>query len=77
MVNYYKSLFASMGGKVSIGILDCVPTMIDEEMNEILCREFEASEVATTLQQMAPLKAPGSTNRMVCLRSFINIFGAR
>ena len=59
MVNYYKSLFTSTDGRVSIGILDCVPPMIDEEMNESLCREFEASEVATALQQMAALKAPG------------------
>ena len=57
-MNYYKSLFASIGGRVSIGILDCLPTVIDEEMNESLCREFEASEVATAFQQMAPLKAP-------------------
>ena len=58
MVNYYKSLFASMEGSVSTSMLDCVPTMIDEEMNASLCREFEACEVATTLQQMAPFKAP-------------------
>ena len=57
-MNYYKSLFASIGGRVSIGILDCLPTVIDEEMTEILCREFEVSEVATALQQMVPLKAP-------------------
>ena len=59
MLNYYKSLFASTEGNVSTGIFDCVPTVIDEEMNDSLCREFEACEVATTLQQMAPLKTPG------------------
>ena len=59
MVNYYKSLFASTKGRVSTGILDCVPTVMDKEMNESLCCEFEASEVATALQQIAPLKAPG------------------
>nr|XP_023903860.1 uncharacterized protein LOC112015657 [Quercus suber] len=59
MVNYYKTLFASTEGNVSTNMLDCVPTMIDEEMNASLCREFEACEVATALQQMAPLKAPG------------------
>ena len=60
MVNYYKSLFTSTDGRVSTGILDCVPTVIDEKMNESLYKKFEASEVATTLQQMTPLKAPGS-----------------
>ena len=58
MVNYYKSLFTSMDGRVSTSILDYLPIVIDEEMNESLCREFEASEVATALQEMAPLKAP-------------------
>ncbi|XP_075640301.1 uncharacterized protein LOC142612055 [Castanea sativa] len=59
MVNYYKTLFTSADGRVSTDMLDCVPTVIDEAMNESLCREFEASEVATALQQMEPLKAPG------------------
>ena len=59
MVNYYKSLFALTEGRVSTVILDCVPIVIDEKMNESLCREFEACEVANALQQMAPLKAPG------------------
>nr|XP_023923936.1 uncharacterized protein LOC112035339 [Quercus suber] len=58
MVNYYKTLFASTEGNVSTNMLDCVPTMIDEEMNASLCHEFEACEVAIALQQMAPLKAP-------------------
>ena len=32
---------------------------LQSNVNEILCREFEASEVATTLKEMVPLKAPG------------------
>ena len=60
MVNYFKSLFTTSEGIVSTSIFDCVPIVIDEEMNESLYREFEASEVATALQQIAPLKAPGS-----------------
>ncbi|XP_075636851.1 uncharacterized protein LOC142609107 [Castanea sativa] len=58
MVNYYKSLYTSTDRRVSTGILDFVSTLIDEEMNESLCREFEASEVASALQQMAPLEEP-------------------
>ena len=60
MVNYFKSLFTALKGIVSTGALDCVPPLIDEMMNGDLCREFEASEVAIALKQMAPLKAPGS-----------------
>ena len=41
-------------------MLAYVPTVISEEMNESLCREFDASEVVTALQQMAPLKVPSS-----------------
>ena len=37
-----------------------MPTVIDEEMNESLYREFEASEAATALKEMVPLKAPSS-----------------
>ena len=59
MVNYFKSLFTASEGIVSTGAFDCVPTVIDEEMNGILCRKFEASEVTISLQQMAPLKALG------------------
>ena len=46
------------GDCIHIYFLLCT-TVIDEEMNESLCREFETSEVAIALQQMAPLKAPG------------------
>ena len=49
MVNYYKTLFASTEGNVSTSMLECVPTVIDEEMNASLCREFEACEAATAL----------------------------
>ena len=30
MVNYYKYLFALTDARVSTGIVDCVPTVIDE-----------------------------------------------
>ena len=58
MVNYYKTLFSSTEKSVPPSVLACVPTVISEEINESLCREFDASEVVTALQQMAPLKAP-------------------
>ena len=58
MVNYFKSLFIASEEIVSTGALDCVPPLIDEEMNGDLCHEFEASEVAIALKQMVPLKAP-------------------
>ena len=59
MVNYYKTLFSSTLQNVSQDVLACVPTIIDDEMNNVLCRELGENEVAATLQQMAPLKVPG------------------
>ena len=49
MVNYFNSLITASEGIVSTGALDCFQTLIDEEMNESLCREFVASEVANAL----------------------------
>jgi len=57
-VDYYKTLFSSSGHIEVSRVLECVPTMIMDEMNSLLCRAFEASEVNVTLQQMTPLKAP-------------------
>lgn len=39
-------------------VLECVPQVINDEMNALLSREFEVSEVEMALKQMAPLKAP-------------------
>ena len=59
LVDYYKSLFASTDRSVTSSVLECVPPMITDEMNEVLCCKFEESEVTKALNQMAPLKAPG------------------
>lgn len=59
LVDYYKPLFASSDQIVTPSILECVPTLITEEMNEALCCKFEESEVTKALHQMTPLKAPG------------------
>ena len=74
MVNYYKTLFASTEGNISTSMLQCVPTVKDEEMNASLCHEFEACEVATAFNKWHPSK---HLDRMVCRHSFIDIFGAR
>nr|XP_023875073.1 uncharacterized protein LOC111987580 [Quercus suber] len=65
MVNYFKSLFTSTEGSVSASILECVPTLIDEEMNTALCKDFEAWEVNSALQQMSTLKAPGPDDNIL------------
>ena len=40
-------------------ILEQIPTMVTEEMNSELLKEFIAEEVESALKQMAPLKSPG------------------
>jgi len=58
LVNYYKTLFSSIEQRVSPNVLSCVPTIIDDEMNDVLCRDFGEHDVAAALQQMEPLKSP-------------------
>lgn len=60
LVNYYKTLFSSTEQRVSPNVLSCMPIVIDDEMNYVLCRDFGEHEVAAALQQMAPLKSPSS-----------------
>ena len=59
VVIYYKTLFSSTEQRVAPNVLSCMPTVIDDEMNDVLCRDFGEHEVSAALQQMAPLKSPG------------------
>ena len=59
LVNYYKNLFTSTDHIKPQDVLSCVPTIIDDEMNAALSKEFDEKEVKEALHQMAPLKAPG------------------
>ena len=60
LVDYFKELFSSCEavGTQMMDVLSCIPTIIDEEMNSMLSREFSEQEVVDALKQMAPLKAP-------------------
>ena len=59
LVNYYKNLFTLTDHIKPQDALSCVPTIIDDEMNATLSKEFDEKEVEEALHQMAPLKAPG------------------
>ena len=48
-VDYYKKLFSSSGHIEVSRVLECVPTMVMDEMNSFLCRAFEVSEVNVAL----------------------------
>ena len=59
---------------MSQAVLEYVPSVITKEMNLFLSRDFDTSEVATALQQMTPLKAPGSYGMP---HIFTSTFGVR
>jgi hypothetical protein len=40
-------------------LLNLLDTVVTEEMNESLCRQFSAEEISDALFQIGPLKAPG------------------
>ena len=58
VINYYQQLFTSTRIDLSSCVLNHVPTVITEEMNSSLCREFKEEEVLSVLKQI-PLKASG------------------
>ena len=60
LINYYQNIFSSSRLDITTNVLAHVTQVIMEEMNLSLTHEFMESEVSTALQQMAPLKAPGS-----------------
>ena len=37
VVIYYKTLFSSTEQRVAPNVLSCMPTVIDDEMNDVLC----------------------------------------
>ena len=62
-VVHYNTLFSSSKHNGFSRVLKYVPTVITDEMNSSLSHAFEASEVHVALQQMIPLKAPGSDGK--------------
>ena len=60
MENYYKELFSTANPNLEVDSLEKIPCMVTDEMNAELVKEFTALEVKEALNQMAPLKAPGS-----------------
>ena len=59
MIKLYQKLFTSSEPVNLDEILEQIPTMVTEEMNSELLKEFTVEEVENALKQMAPLKSPG------------------
>ena len=65
-MNFYRELFTSLGTCQPSEILNSVQTMVSTNMNRQLSMEFTCKEVKCTLNQMAPLKAPGPDGVPLC-----------
>ena len=59
LVQYFSNLFTSSKPSNLDSVLEGVCPVVDEEMNEVLNRPFEASEVQVALKQMKADTAPG------------------
>ncbi|KAL0001686.1 hypothetical protein SO802_015467 [Lithocarpus litseifolius] len=63
IVDYYFDLFTSSDPTDFMEFIDAVEPKVSSAMNQMLFKDFQESEVKTTLKQMYPLKAPGSDGR--------------
>uniref|UniRef100_A0A2N9HR00 RRM domain-containing protein n=1 Tax=Fagus sylvatica TaxID=28930 RepID=A0A2N9HR00_FAGSY len=59
MLEYYNSLFTTSSPTNLAEAVEEVQSVVTEDMNDSLIREFRAEEVQQAIQQMAPSKAPG------------------
>ena len=56
---YFQDLFTTGGPRQMDSVLEKVDGKVTSEMNNALLKEFTVEEIGATLNQMAPLKAPG------------------
>ena len=59
LTKFYHEIFTTSNLILHQGVLDQIPQVISNEMNQELMCKFEKWEVAQALKQMAPLKASG------------------
>lgn len=59
ITDYYSNLFTSTSLSSMTEILDCLPSVVTNDMNEKLACDFMEWEVLAALKQMVALKAPG------------------
>ena len=59
IVGFYTRLFTSERPTTDHGVLEVIQSIVTEEMNSNLTRDFTKQEVDLVLKEMAPLKASG------------------
>lgn len=57
-VNYISDLFMRDDLVDPPGVVDIFEPVINDEMNEDLCKPYSAEEISNALFQIGPLKAP-------------------
>ena len=57
--DFYSNLFSSEPNANIEAILDAIPTKVDQNINEELCKPYTDEEIKKALFQMGPTKAPG------------------
>ena len=59
LINFYQELFTTSNPPLHQEVLDQIPQLLLDDMNQELLCKFEEWEVVQALKQMAPMKAPG------------------
>lgn len=59
VMNFYRNLFSSSRGSISVGQLDMVDRRIDDSMAAELVMSYTREEVVRALKDMHPCKSPG------------------
>ena len=76
VIDYYSSLFTSLGPVGIEEIVQFTKLVVTVEMNSNLIGSFSRDEVEFALKQMAPLKAPGPEGKpLIFFQKFWNTIG--
>ncbi|GMY20521.1 hypothetical protein FCV25MIE_15760 [Fagus crenata] len=60
LISYFQDLFQTSNPCSIDSMLQCVPSVVTDSMNETLTRPYTAMEVNVALKQMKPMTAPGA-----------------
>ena len=59
ILGFYRELFTSVNLENLADVVEVIPQVVTESMNDTLTRAFTIQEVEVAMKKMAPLKAPG------------------
>lgn len=74
ITNHFFTLFTPMAGTNLRSVLEAIAPRVTPQMNNLLCKEYTASEVKKALDYMGDLKAPGADGMPLF---FLRDFGVR